>query len=162
MKKLKILIFVFTLFLLGLQKCTFLNSNNDTKIISQELLYDSLFKKKKIFDVNLYTTLIFNSDRDSNNNFTHFFAIIKKDTFPLNPIVNYKDRTCENGSYKIKFRSQINFSSLNYVNDSLTKIILWNCKIINKDGEEIFKDKTFEFKSLIKFHKIKKDAIKYE
>ncbi|WP_016988550.1 hypothetical protein [Flavobacterium sp. ACAM 123] len=148
--------------LLVFQKCTFLDSNKNIKIVSQELIYDSLYKKPSVFNVNLYTTLEFKRNAITREEYNNFFVIISKDTFPLIPDINIKEKKSNNNEIKIKYTSLINFKSKNYENDSLSKIIIKDCKVINIRGQEIPKKDTYDFKSLIKFHKIKEDRLKYE
>lgn len=162
MKIYKILIIVFVISLLVLQKCTFFNSGGEIKNIRQELLYDSLFKNKKRFDVSLYTTLDFGTNIVSKNDCLNFLLIINTDTFPLIPEFENIEIMVENKVSKVKFTSQINFTSVKYDNDSLSKIILKDSKVIDKDGKEILRNKSYTLKSLIKFHKIQNDGIKYE
>ncbi|KVV15073.1 hypothetical protein [Flavobacterium sp. TAB 87] len=161
MKKKTILI-VTIISLLAFQKCTFWDSNGDFKIVNQELIYDSISKKAGKFDVNIYTTLEFKRKIINRKDYNNFNLVINKDTFPLIPEINIIEKKSDNGVIKIKYISQINFQSKVYENDSFSRIILKQSKIINTKGERIDKSSTYRFKSLITFHKIKEEGLRYE
>lgn len=156
------IILIAIVFLPVFQKCTFLNSNRNAKLVNQELIYDSINNKSKFFDVNLYTTLDFEKKCNELKDYRNIYIVIDKDTFPLIPEKNIKGKEDKYNITQIKYFSKINFKSKIYENDSLSQVILNESKIINDKGKEIKKSDYYSFKSLITFHKIKKDALKRE
>jgi hypothetical protein len=149
-------------FLPVFQKCTFLSSNRNVKLVNQELIYDSINNKSRFFDVNLYTTLDFKKKCNELKDYRNIYIVIDKDTLRLIPEKNIKGKEDEHNIIQIKYFSKINFKSKIYQNDSLSKIILNQSKIINNKGKEIKKSDYYSFKSLITFHKIKEGALKHE
>jgi hypothetical protein len=143
------------------QKCNFLESKETQKVISQELLYDSINKKSKLFNVDLTTIVEFKDTDSTRNNFNDLSIIIEKDTFPLIPDINNKEFIRERNTLKIKFVTKMKFTSKTFENDSLSEKILKSIVIIDK-SKIIEKDKYFMVKSLILGYPVKENGIKFE
>ena len=141
---------------LMLIKCTFTKPHKDVTIVSQELIYDSLYRKPPIFYVNLYTTLEFKAMSIKREQYNNYLLVIKKDSFPLIPDVNaYIEKSKGNSDVvKVEYTVYINFKSKDYDNDSLSQLIIRDSKIIEAGGLKVKKSKSYNFRSVIKFHKI--------
>ncbi|MTD67778.1 hypothetical protein [Flavobacterium sp. LC2016-13] len=157
----KIILIPITIFAIGIfQRCT-IKSTKNQKVISQELLYDSINKHSKLFDVDLTTIVEFNDTDSTNNNFNNLSLIIEKDTFHLIPDLKNKEFIKERNTLKIKFATEAKFISKTYENDSLSDKILKSIIIIDK-SKIIEKDKPFVVKSLILGYPVKENGIKFE
>ncbi|WP_374175209.1 hypothetical protein [Flavobacterium tructae] len=141
------------------EKCNFYDSNISSTIVNHQIIYDSINYKVKNFSVNLYTTLEFENKNIERNQYNNFLLIIKKDTFPLIPEVNYLKKESHN-QIQIRYLSKINFQSNRYDNDSILNIIKKYSKVINSKGEEINKKKEFTIEPLILLHMPKNNGIK--
>ncbi|WP_417940945.1 hypothetical protein [Flavobacterium sp. RS13.1] len=149
-KEKKILIILSVIFsTLYFQKCTFYKPNNKVTILNHKIIYDSLNYKQEGFRVNLYSTLEFNENTITRNEYNNFLLVVKKDTFALVPEINYLEKKSFNKIIEIKYFSQINFKSKFYNNDSILNIIRTSCEIIDSKGEKIVKNKKYNIKTLI-------------
>ncbi|WP_409416553.1 hypothetical protein [Flavobacterium sp. PS2] len=152
-----LLMFILVVF----QKCIFFESKETQKVISQELLYDSINKKSKLFNVDLTTIVEFKDTDSTSNNFNDLSIIIEKDTFPLIPDIKNKEFIKERNTLKIKFAIKTKFTSKTFENDSLSDKILKSIVIIDK-SKIIEKDKSYGVKSLILGYPVKENGIKFE
>jgi hypothetical protein len=143
------------------QRCTVFEDNQSQKIISQELTYDSINNKSKLFNVGLETTISYTTKDTNSIDFNNLTLIINNDKFTLVPVIESKKFDKETNTLKIKFRTKINFLSKTYKNDTLTNKVLGS-KISNSDGKFIEKDDSFELKSLILGYPPNDKAPKYE
>jgi hypothetical protein len=154
-----IIIVIVVISLVSLQRCKFFDSKNSQKIISQELVYDSINNKSKVFDVDLETTIEFKTNDANSIKYSNLSLVIDKSKFPL--VVVSKKFDEETNTLLIKFKSDVNFISKTYKNDSLKNKII-NSKVSNNDGEIINKDNSFKFNSLIVGYLPNDKAPKYE
>lgn len=143
------------------QRCTVFEDNQSQKIISQELTYDSINNKSKLFNIGLETTISYTTKDTNSIDFNNLTLIINNDKFTLVPVIESKKFDKETNTLKIKFRTKINFLSKTYKNDTLTNKVLGS-KISNSDGKVIEKDDSFELKSLILGYPPNDKAPKYE
>ncbi|SHF74669.1 hypothetical protein [Flavobacterium defluvii] len=157
----KIILIPIAIFAIGIfQRCTN-NSTKSQKVISQELLYDSIKKQSKSFDIDLTTIVEFKDTDSTSSNFNNLFLVIEKDTFPLIPDLKNKEFIKERNTLKIKFATVAKFTSKTYENDSLSEKILKSIIIIDK-SKIIEKDKHFVVKSLILGYPVRENGIKFE
>lgn len=154
-----IIVAIFSLVLL--QKCKYSAVENSQKIISQELTYDSINSKSKMFNVDLETTIKFETNDIHSENYNNLSLVIGKSKFSLHPIIDSKKFDKKTHTLTIKFNTDAKFVSKIYKNDTLTNKIL-NSKIIINDGGMIEKDDSFELKSLILGYPANDKAPKYE
>lgn len=159
MKNCKIVISLTMLSLLIFQRCTTIDKN--PKVILQELTYDSINKKSKLFDVNLTTTIAYKVSETVSQDFNGLVLTIDKNKFLLTPDINSKKINKETNTLLIKFNSNIKFVSKTFKNDSISDKIL-KSKIINCKGLTIEKDSTFELKSLVVGYSVIDKGLKYE
>lgn len=157
----KTILIPIAIFAIGIfQRCT-IKSTKSQKVISQELLYDSIKKQSKLFDVDLTTIVEFKDIDSTSNNFNNLSLIIEKDTFPLIPDLNNKEFIKERNTLKIKFTTEAKFISKTYENDSLSEKILKSIIIID-NSRIIDKDKSFVVKSSILGYPVKENGLKFE
>lgn len=161
MKTYKIIIYITIFSSFAFLKCTNFENNLDPKIISQELTYDSINRKSKLFNVDLETTIKYKINDTSAIDYNHFILIINKDKYPLVPIYDSKKFDELTNTFIIKYIAKTVFVSKTFKNDTLTRHIL-NSKIITVDGKYIEKEDFFELKSLILGYSPNDKGMKYE
>ena len=157
----KIILIPIAIFAIGMfERCT-IKSKESQKVISQELLYDSIKKQSKLFDVDLTTIVEFRDTDSTITNFNNLALIIEKDTFPLIPDIKNKEFIKERNTLKIKFATKAKFASKTFENDSLSEKVFKSIIIMDK-SKIIEKDKSFIVKSLILGYPVKENGIKFE
>ena len=157
LKAILLAIFSFAL----LHNCKFRDSRGDSKIVSQELIYDSISRHSKDFDVTLETTLSFTNTGENDAQLDNLFLIIDKSKFPLRPIEESKKFRKEDETLTVKFSTDTKFVSTVFKNDTLTKKIK-DSKIIASDGKTVKKADVYKFKSLILGYPVNENGLKFE
>jgi lipopolysaccharide biosynthesis glycosyltransferase len=66
------------------QRCTVFEDNQSQKIISQELTYDSINNKSKLFNVGLETTISYTTKDTNSIDFNNLTLIINNDKYSNN------------------------------------------------------------------------------
>ena len=156
--KIKISILIVLLIVI-FQRCTV--EQKSQKIISQELLYDSIKKYKNYFDVHLTTIIEFENVNATNNNFSNLSIIIDKDTFPLIPVIAKGKYDKENNSLVINFGISKKFVSKTFKNDTLKNKIL-NSRVVIEKSKIVEKEKSFVLQSLILGYPVKENGVRFE
>lgn len=150
-------VFVYTIFTIVLISCKINNDqleNIHVSLYHQELLYDSINRGDKKFEVNLITTLIFENKSNKeisihNKLYSKFYLINLQDTIELVSRHLPEEIIPGKSTLKIEYNSSTNFIEKNYPSLELQSKIK-NSIIKNYNGAIIKKHPNYEIVSLIR------------
>lgn len=142
----KILFKIFILSLL-LISC---NKKIDAKIKGQQIVYDSIASYSKDYNIQILTTLEFNSNKINRKQYNDFQMIInKKDTFQLIPKVSFHEKELSK-NHVIEYITYTKLYSKKMDNDSIMNLIK-ESEIINSNSDRLAKVKNFNIENVETF-----------